>query len=123
MKVSDEQLVAALLHSTTDKQAAETVGLSVSQFRNRIAAPAFKLMLTEAKKQLLNHAVALAESRLTAAVGVIVQVMQDANTAAGTRVAAADALIRNTLKLIELNDVSRRLDELERLVADAEKER
>ena len=69
---------------------------------------------TAEKAQILEHASNAAQSRLNDAVDVMAQVMADGENAPSVRVQAADALIRHTMKLLELNDISRRLDSLER---------
>ncbi|MBE7008417.1 MAG: hypothetical protein E7422_04630 [Ruminococcaceae bacterium] len=96
------------------------MGLTERQLYNRTRAPTFREKLAEAKTALLERATNAAESRLSTAVSVMAEIMEDNETAAGTRVAAADGLIRNTLKLLELTDVSRRLDEIEKMLAEAE---
>ncbi len=118
MRVTDEQIIAAMLANSTNSEAAEAVGLTERQFYNRTRAPTFRAKLDETKAALLEHATSAAESRLSAAVGVMGEIMVDSETAAGTRVQAADALIRNTLKLLELTDVSRRLDIIEKQLSE-----
>ena len=122
MRASDEEIIAALFAHATNRAAAKAVGLTERQFYNRTRAPTFRAKLDEAKRALLERAASNAESRLSAAVQAMGEVMQSSETAAGTRVAAADALIRNTLKLVELTDVSRRLDALERALKEMENE-
>ena len=116
MRVSDEQIIAALYANGTNKAAATALGMSEKWLYSR--APAFREKLSEAKQQLLERATNSAESRLNAAIGVMAEIMSNDETAAGTRVAAADALIRNTLKLIEMTDIESRLDELEKILKE-----
>ena len=118
MRVSDEQIIAALYANGTNKAAATALGMSEKWLYSRIRAPDFREKLSEAKQQLLERATNSAESRLNAAIGVMAEIMSNDETAAGTRVAAADALIRNTLKLIEMTDIESRLDELEKILKE-----
>jgi len=120
LRVTDEEIINALFSNGTNRTAAAAVGLTERQLYNRTRAPTFREKLAEAKTALLERATNAAESRLSTAVSVMAEIMEDNETAAGTRVAAADGLIRNTLKLLELTDVSRRLDEIEKMLAEAE---
>ena len=65
-------------------------------------------------RAMLEHATNAAQSRLNDAVDVMASVMLDTENPGSVRTQAADALIRNTLKLLEINDISRRLDALEK---------
>ena len=113
MRVSDEAIAAALLAHRNNHTAAAAVGLSDRAFYNRIRRPEFQAQLSAAKTAILEDAVNTARSRLRDAVDVLYRVMTDSGNPASVRTQAADSLIRNTLKLIETEDISRRLDVLE----------
>lgn len=64
--------------------------------------------------ELLERNTAALQGHLAGAIEVMGQICQDADTAPQVRLNAADAIIRNSLKLTEQNDILTRLDELER---------
>jgi len=114
VRVSDEQLIAALFSHSSNREAAAACGMSERAFYSRIRAPVFQDKLTQEKSAMLEHATNAAQSRLNDAVDVMASVMLDTENPGSVRTQAADALIRNTLKLLEINDISRRLDALEK---------
>ena len=122
MRVSNEQIVSALFSTGTNKAAAAAVGLSERAFYERVRSPECQKLITETKAAILENATNRAESRLCAAFDVMDKIMNDEETAASVRLQAADALVRQTLKLIELSDVTKRLDEIEQAIREAEHE-
>lgn len=116
MKIPDEALISALLTSPTNAAAAQKCGLSVKQLYNRMASPEFRARLSEARRELLDRAVNALETRLSDAVQTVAQIMGDENVSPQTRLNAADALLRNALRLSERADIADRLAELERIV-------
>ena len=121
MRVSDEELIASLFSHSSNREAAAACGMSERAFYSRIRVPVFQEKLTQEKSAMLEHATNAAQSRLSAAVDVMASVMLDTENPGSVRTQAADALIRNTVKLLELNDISHRLDALERAMEDNER--
>ena len=113
MKVSDEKIIAALLSATTNVEAARAAGLSTTQLYNRMRHPAFKEKLSEARARLLDGATAALQARMGEAVDTMTAVMHDPDAPAQTRLNAAEAVLRNSLKLSERSDVMARLEALE----------
>ena len=118
MRVTDETILAALFDCASNREAAKAVGLSERAFYSRIRSPEFQRKLAEEKAQILEHASNAAESRINAAVNVMAEVMLDTENSGSVRTQAADALIRASLKLLEIHDISRRLEALERNMED-----
>lgn len=116
MKVSDEKILAALMASTTNAEAAKSAGLSLTQFYNRMRSADFRAKLAEARARLLDGATAALQARMGEAVDTMAEVMHDSDAPAQTRLNAADALLRNALRLSERADIADRLAELERIV-------
>ena len=75
----------------------------------------------QTKAAILESATNAAESRLSAAVCVMDEIMNDAENGAQTRLNAAEALVRQTLKLIELVDVTKRMEAIEAAIKEIEK--
>lgn len=121
MRVSDEQIIAALFSSGSNRDAAAALGLSEKAFYERLKKPEFQTKLTETKAAILESAANAAESRLSAAVCVMDEIMRDEENGAQTRLNAAEALIRQTLKLLEVAEMSKRMEEIEAAIKEIEK--
>lgn len=113
MKVSDDVLVAALMSTSTNREAALSVKLTEAQLYSRMKRPELREKLQQAKARALEAATAAAQGRALEAVDVLAAVMRDRTTAAQVRVNAADAVLRNTMRLTEAVDVLGRLEALE----------
>ena len=120
MKVSDEKIIAALMTSATNAEAAKSAGLSLTQFYNRMRNPNFKTKLAEARARLLDGATAALQARMGEAVDTMTVVMHDPDAPAQTRLNAAEAILRNSLKLSERSDILDRLDILEKEMEDGD---
>ena len=118
MKVSDEKIIAALMATATNAEAAQVAGLSQTQLYHRMRSDVFKRKLAEARGRLLDGATAALQARMGEAVDTMTKVMHDPETPAQTRLNAAEAILRNSLKLSERNDILSRLEVLERLMED-----
>lgn len=113
MKVPDEKIVAALLSCSTNKQAAAECGITEKQLYNRMSTAALKTKLTEARARLMDGATTALQARMGEAVNVMTTVMRDTDAPAQTRLNAAEAVLRNGLKLSEQFDILARLEALE----------
>ena len=113
MKVTDEQLVTAIMTHVSNKKAAAALGISERQFYNRTSSPAFKEKLTRARGRVMDNAVALLTGRMNEAIGTMVIIMRDEEAPPQTRLNAADTILRNSMKLSERVDILERLDALE----------
>ena len=121
MRVSNEQIVSALFSTGTNKAAAAAVGLSERAFYDRVRTDECQALIMQTKAAILESATNAAESRLSAAVCVMDEIMNDAENGAQTRLNAAEALVRQTLKLIELVDVTKRMEAIEAAIKEIEK--
>lgn len=110
----DERVIAALLASPTVKAAAEACGVSERRIYARLQKPEFRERYDKARHDLLDHATARLQGRTGEAVETMADVMNDPKNPPQTRLNAAEAIVRNTLKLTEQGDILARLDALER---------
>lgn len=113
MKVSDEEIVAAVLSSSTNKLAAEKCGLSLAQLQSRLAQPELRKMLDDAHDELLTETLELLKRSERTAVLVMTNIMQDRDVSPQTRLNAADAIVRNGTRLVEQYELRKRVDDLE----------
>lgn len=115
MKVTDEQIISAILVSVTNKEAAKLCGLSEAQFYKRIRADDFKRKFSQVKCELLDRATTTMQNGMNEAAQTMLEIMRDEGTAPQVRLNAADSILRNGLKLTEQNDILQRLEKLEEL--------
>ena len=96
--ISDEQIVAALLHSGTIKAAAGAVGMSERALYDRMNAGEFQSLYKAAKADLIRAAVLNLNRQLQAAIDTVVEVMQDPDNNAAVRLQAAQTILNNAGK-------------------------
>ena len=92
------------------------MGMSEPALYNRLRTDTLKAKLTEAKQRLLENAATDAQRRLTDAVTTMYEIMSNESNAPSIRLTAADAILRNGLRLTQAVDVARRLDEVEKMI-------
>ena len=112
-RLTDEEIVSALIECGTIKAAAESLNVQVKTLYSRMKQDRFKELYSRAKSDLLKAATAKMQSNLVDACEVISEIMKDAGTSQQIRLNAADCIIRNTLKMLEQADILERLEELE----------
>ena len=110
---NDEQILAALIACGSVRAAARAVGVSETTVRTRLADPDCRAQYETAKGAVLQEACDALAARLTHAVDVLVEVLDNTENAATVRVSAADSLLRHGLRYIEMGNILLRLDALE----------
>lgn len=113
-KVSDEMLIQAILQSGSQAQAAKALGLNPTSMCRRLQNPIVKQKLSDAKAAYLKQAVHELNTQLSGAVKVLCEIMHDETAPQGTRLQAADTILRHGLKYTEIGDIIPRLEALER---------
>ena len=114
MRITDEQIVSALLATESNRKAAQKLGITERSLYRRLQSEELQLKLRDSQNALVKEAVAKMRKKLSAATDVFVRIMTDENAALQTRCYAADLLQKNFLKLSERSDILDRLDRLER---------
>jgi hypothetical protein len=107
-----EQAVAALLSHPSIAAAAESLGVSDKSLRGWLREPAFKHAYREARRQVVEAAVA----RLQQAAGKAVETLERNLTCGhpGHENRAAAAILEYAVKGVEMLDVAQRLEALEK---------
>lgn len=105
MKLSDEQIVAALISSPTNAEAADRLGISESQLYKRMKGEQFQRELRIAQEGVLKEAVQKLQIGMTEAIAVLREIMNDAKTNDQIRVNAAATLLQNSIKLKQFDSV------------------
>lgn len=116
----DEKIIAALIANPTIRAASIACGISETQIYARLRSPEFKEKYDQARIELLERNTASIQAHLGAAIETIGNICTDEKAAPQVRLNAADAIIRNSLKLTEQTEILSRLDELEKSLSGGE---
>lgn len=101
MKVSDEQIVAALLTNGTLKATAAVLGISERTIYDRMKDGDFQALYKSAKADLIRAAVFHINAQLQEAIDVVVSIMHDEATNAAVRLQAAQTILNNAGKFAQ----------------------
>ncbi len=112
----DDRLVLELAAGRSIPDAARTVGCSEKTVDRRLASPAFRVRVEEARRELFDRAAARLASVATAAVDALAGLMQGADTDAA-RVSAARAILTLALPWRGAVEVEAQLAQLREQVA------
>lgn len=120
MKVTDNQLISALLSCPTIKLASDEVGLSEQAVYSRLRKPDFRTKLQNARTTQFQVISSKLEDANFKALDTIIAILDDKETSAGIRVKAAQTLLDLSLKNREQIDVISRIENLEEMLKSQE---
>lgn len=112
MKLSDEKIVAALLSCSTNKQAADKLGISEVTLYNRMKADSFKKKLQEAKDRIFEKTTSTMTVAFQDSTSFLLSVVHDKNAPLYSRINAAAILQKQGLRVRELEAVEKEIAEL-----------
>ena len=112
----DDIIVAALISSPTVRAASKACGVSETQIYARLRTSAFKDKYDTAKRDLLEQSAAYIQGIVSEAIKKMRDVMRDENASQQVQLNAAEAIMRNSLKLTEQADILAQLAELKKAV-------
>jgi hypothetical protein len=118
-----EEAVAALLTQANVDAAARSVGISVATLLRWQKEPEFQRATREARRAAFGQAITRLQQMSGAAVATLGKMMVEQSAPPSTRVRAAEVIIHQAAKAIELEDVEARVTELERAAEAAKKPR
>ncbi len=108
-----EKALAALLSEPTILAAAQKVGVGERTLHTWLGEDAFAAAYRNARRAAVSQAVTRLQQVSSGAVAVLVQVMADKDTPAGTRVSAAKTVLEFSFRAVELEDLAERIAALE----------
>jgi hypothetical protein len=114
--------IAALLTESTLDQAARAAGISAATLFRWLKEDAFRARYAEARRDAFGQAIARLQQASSAAVDALLAIAGDAEAPAAARVSAASRILEHATKAIELEDVTKRLNELEQALATLREE-
>lgn len=120
MRVTDNQLISALLSSATIKQASESVGLSEQSVYSRLRKPDFRAQLQNARDNQFQVISSKLEDANFKALDTLINILDDSEVSAGIKVKASQTLLDLSLKNREQIDVISRIENLEEMLKSQE---
>ncbi len=118
-----ELALVALLDCGEIKEAAKTAGVAEVTLWRWLQLSGFQSRYRAARRQLVETAIAQLQSDCTTAARVLREVAEDKEAPASSRVAAARAIIEQSVSAVQLTDLQERLEEVERLLQEQEAKR
>jgi transposase-like protein len=118
-----EQAIAALLSHRSVEEAARAVGISANTLLRWIKEPEFEAACREARRTAFSQSIARLQDASGAAVTTVLKIMLDTNAPAGTRLRAAEVVLEQATKAIEMDDLDARVAELERMADSGKRSR
>ena len=118
-----EQAIAALLSHRNVEEAARAVGISANTLLRWTKEPEFDAAYREARRTAFSQSIARLQDASGAAVTTVLKIMLDLNAPAGTRLRAAEVVLEQATKAIEMEDIEARVAELERAAGSAKRSR
>jgi len=115
-----DQLIVALLENPTLEKAAAAAGVSAVTLWRRMQEPEFVEAYRQARRESFSQSIARLQHASNAAVGTLLRVMTDREATPSSRVRAAEVVLQNALRGMEMEDIETRVAALER-AADARK--
>ena len=99
--ISDEEIIAALMGSSSIAEAAAAAGISQRAIYDRMGTRDFKAAYSAAKSDIVRQAVVSMNRSLSAAVDVVTEIMNNKEAPAGNRLQAARMIIENAGKFAD----------------------
>lgn len=110
--ITNEEIIAALLQHSTVTDAAQAIGISTRTIYDRMQNGEFRAQYREARAEIVREAVDKTNSKLSAAIDTITEIMLDKETPIRFRLQAAQIVIDRAGKLSE------RLERIDQLCAE-----
>jgi DNA-binding MurR/RpiR family transcriptional regulator len=112
-----EHALIALLDCGEIKEAARRAGVNEATLWRWLQTSDFQTRYRAARRQMVETAIAQLQSDCTIAARVLREVAEDTNAPASSRVAAAKAILDQSIQAVELVDLEERIEKLESLEA------
>jgi len=109
-----EDAIIALLSNPRIEDAARAAGASPRTLMRWLKEPVFEKAYMKARRTAFRHSLARLQQMSGAAVSTLGKIMVDQSSPASTRVRAAECIINQGAKAIEIEDIDARVSELER---------
>lgn len=120
MRVTDNQLISALLISPTIKQASDKVGLTEQSVYSRLRKPEFREKLQNARNTQFEVISNKLEDANFKALDTLINILEDIKVPAGVKVKASQIILDLSLRNREQVDILKRIRDIENMIKDNE---
>ena len=117
-----EQAISALLNEPTIEVAAKRIGVGQTTLWRWLQIPSFQEQYRHAKRRVVEHAITQLQNACGEAVACLREVMGDREATDSSRVSAARAVLEQSIKTVELDDLNGRIAALESILEHKERE-
>jgi hypothetical protein len=111
-----QKALAALLNCSTVPEAAIACGMGETTIYRFLRDAAFKAQYRHARAEIVEHAITQLQRDCATASRTLREVCEDKIAPSSARVSAARAILDGAVKAVELQDLTARLEELEKNV-------
>ena len=116
IEAKQERAISALLQAQTMREAAKEAGISESTLLRWLHDENFLEAYRKAKRQVVQLAICQLQRSAGKAVKILLEVAEGKFNPASARVSAAKTILEMSFKALELEDLEKRISELEKLV-------
>ncbi len=113
MTAKQTKALAALLTQPTKERAAQAAGIGLTTLKRYLEDPEFQAEYQKAVSELVEDAAAQAKQSLNPALSCLREIVEDGYETATARIQASRALLEYGLRLVEIADIMKQLQELE----------
>lgn len=113
-----EVAIASLLNASSLREAAKKAGIAEATLHRYLKDDTFKAQYQEAKKEVVQQAICQLQQSAGKAVRVLIAIAEDEESPSSARVSAAKTILETSLKAVELEDLEKRVGELEKLIKE-----
>ena len=118
-----ELAIAALLSHKTLEEAARAAGIGYNTLARWMKESEFEAAYREARRNAFCKSIERLQEASGAAVTTVLKIMLDGSLPSGTRLRAAEVVLSQSAKLVEIEEIRTRLADLERALVPAERAR
>ncbi|WP_298030039.1 hypothetical protein [uncultured Dysosmobacter sp.] len=120
MTPKQTKALAALLTQPTRGQAAQAAGIGLTTLKRYLEDSAFQAEYQKAVSELVEDAAAQARQSLNPALSCLREIVEDGDEPATARIQASRSLLEYGLRLVEVADIMKQLQELEQWRRDTD---
>jgi hypothetical protein len=118
-----EEAVAALLAQRNTEDAARTAGVGTKTLLRWLQLPEFQEAYRDARRAAFSQSIARLQQAASAAASTLLKIMVDPQAPPSCRIRAADSVLNQAAKAMEIEDIEARVSELERAAESTEDRR
>jgi hypothetical protein len=111
-----QQAIAALIEAPTIREAAGIVGIGEATLFRWLQDTDFQSAYRDAKRRVVDQAITNIQKISGQAVETLKSIMTDRDMPASTRVACAKAILGTAIKMVELENLTSRIETLEEFI-------